>query len=187
MTRRRTIVPTPQRSRGEMDDELDRPLGCDQEEDRAALRWRIRPRRAAVAIVALAFTAVAALFLLAPRRPLDATLGGRSYALSKIEPYAPPPPKPAAKPAEAAKAPDAPAGSSVQLRSVDEHLGRRRRSRFRTACASCAREAAGAPIRSSSRSSRRRGSRPRPTQGSSSKGASGPSPASGGRRATNRC
>jgi hypothetical protein len=106
---------------GEMDHDLDRPLGCDQEEDRAALRWRIRPRRAAVAIVALAFTAVAALFLLAPRRPLDATLGGRSYALSKIEPYAPPPPKPAAKPAEAAKAPDAPAGSSVQLRSVDEH------------------------------------------------------------------
>lgn len=104
-----------------MDDDLHHPLGCDREEDRQSLRSRFGPRRVALAIVAIAAAGVAALFLLAPKGPLEATLGGRPYALAKIEPYAPPLPKPAAKPAEAARAPDAPAGSSVQIRSAEEH------------------------------------------------------------------
>ena len=104
-----------------MDDDLHRPLGRDRDQDGAPRFFRINPPRVAAAILALAVAVVAALFFLAPRGPLDATLGGSSYALAKIEPYVAPPPEPAAKPAEAAMAPDAPAGSSVQARSAVEH------------------------------------------------------------------
>ena len=101
-----------------MDDDLHRPLGRDQKEERESPRWRIGPRRVAAAILALVLTAIAALFLLAPKGPLDATLGGRPYPLAKIEPFSPPP-EPAAKPVEAAKAQEAPPTTSVQLRSAD--------------------------------------------------------------------
>jgi hypothetical protein len=115
------IVQSPHRGVGETDDDLHRPLGRERGEERASLRSRIGPRHVALTILALAGAAVAALFLLAPRGPLEATLGGRPYALAKIEPYAPPPPEPAAKPAEAAQAREVHASSSGQLRSVDEH------------------------------------------------------------------
>jgi len=103
-----------------MDDDLHRPLGRD--EGRASWPERIGPRRIALAIVALAATAVAGLFVLAPHGPLDATLGGRPYALAEIEPLQPPPPLPAPKPPEVAKAQDAPPASSVQVRSAEEHV-----------------------------------------------------------------
>ncbi|MGA9599655.1 MAG: divergent polysaccharide deacetylase family protein, partial [Methylocystis sp.] len=104
-----------------MDDDLDRPLGRDRDEDDTSGLTRIGPRRVAFAIVALAATGVAALFVLAPQGPLDATLGGRPYALAKIEPLQPPPPLPAPKPPEVAKSQDAPPASSVQVRSAEEH------------------------------------------------------------------
>jgi len=104
-----------------MDDDLHRPLGRDRDYGEESGLARTKPRRVALAILALAVTAVAALFVLAPGGPLDATLGGRPYALAKIEPYAPPPPESDTKSAEVARAPDAPAASSVRVRSADEH------------------------------------------------------------------
>jgi uncharacterized protein len=121
MTRRGIIVQTPHRGMGEMDDDLHRPLGRDRDQDGAPWFFRINPPRVAAAILALAVAVLAALFFLAPRGPLDATLGGKPYALTRIEPYAAPPPEPAAKLAEAGMALDAPAGSSVQVRSAVEH------------------------------------------------------------------
>ena len=102
-----------------MDDDLDRPLGRDRDRDDTSRLARIRPRRAVLAIVALAGTAVAGLFLLAPQGPLDATLGGRPYAIAKIEPLSTRPP-PAPKPADVAKAQEAPPAASVQVRSAEE-------------------------------------------------------------------
>ncbi len=99
-----------------MDDDLHRPLGRDREQDNASRLARSNPRGVALAIVALATTGVAALFVLAPQGPLDATLGGRPYAVAKIEPFSPPPPSVAAKPADVAKTQDAPPFSSVQVR-----------------------------------------------------------------------
>ena len=104
-----------------MDDDLHRPLGRNRDQREAPRLPRIGPRRVAAAILALALAAVAALFLLAPRGPLEATLGGRSYALAKIEPYTPPPPEAPAEPVEVRKAPEAPAGSSVRVRHAEEH------------------------------------------------------------------
>ncbi len=104
-----------------MDDDLHRPLGRDREQDNASRLARSNPRGVALAIVALATTGVAALFVLAPQGPLDATLGGRPYAVAKIEPFSPPPPPVAAKPADVAKAQDAPPFSSVQVRSAQDH------------------------------------------------------------------
>jgi len=104
-----------------MDDDLHRPLGCDRDPDEMSWRMRIGPRRIALAVVALAGTAVAALFFLAPHGPLDATLGGRPYAIAKIEPFTPPPPLPAAAPSDVEKAqPPAPPSSSVQVRGAGE-------------------------------------------------------------------
>jgi uncharacterized protein len=102
-----------------MDDDLHRPLGRD--EKRASWLERVGPRRVALAIVAVAGTAVAGLFVLAPRGPLDATLGGRSYAVAKIEPFSPPPPPPAASAGDAATTRDAPPASSVKVRSAEDH------------------------------------------------------------------
>ena len=104
-----------------MDDDLDRPLGRDRDQDETSWLARIGPRRVALAIVALAATGVAGLFILAPQGPLDATLGGRPYAVAKIEPFSPPPPSVAAKPADLAKTQDAPPFSSVQVRSAEDH------------------------------------------------------------------
>jgi uncharacterized protein len=104
-----------------MDDDLDRPLGHDRDRDDRFRLARIGPRRVALAIVALAGTAVVAVFLLAPQGPLDATLGGRPYAIAKIEPLQPPPPPPAPKPPDVVKAQDAPPASSVQVRSAEDH------------------------------------------------------------------
>src|SRR5208283_5144820 len=109
-----------------MDDDLDRPLGCDRDQDDTSGIARIGPRRVALAIVALAIVALAAtgvagLFFLAPQGPLDATLGGRPYAVAKIEPYQPPPPSATAKPADVSKTQDAPPFSTVQVRRAEDH------------------------------------------------------------------
>ncbi len=104
-----------------MDDDLDRRLGRDRDQERTSWLARIGPRRVALAIIALAGTAVAGLFVLAPQGPLDATLGGRPYAVAKIEPFSPPPSPPAPKPADVVKAQEAPPPSSVQVRSAEEH------------------------------------------------------------------
>ncbi len=101
-----------------MDDDLDRPLGRD--ELHASRIARLRPRHVALAIVALAATGVVGLFFFAPQGPLDATLGGRPYAIAKIEPYRPLPPGPVAASPEVAKQ-DAPLASFVQVRNAERH------------------------------------------------------------------
>jgi len=103
-----------------MDDDLDRPLGRDRDADDMSPRSRIGSRRVALAILALAATGVVGLYVLAPQGPLDATLGGRPYAIAKIEPLSPPTPA-APKPADVAKTLDAPPASSVQPRSAEDH------------------------------------------------------------------
>jgi len=79
-----------------MDDDLHRPLGQNRRgaEPRVALTGR-QLTAAAVTALALGFGALVAF---GPRGPLDGKLGGRPYALSRIEPYQPPPPEPAAPP-----------------------------------------------------------------------------------------
>lgn len=81
---------------GAMDDDLHRPLGQNRRgaEPRVALTGRQLTLAALVAL-GLGFGALVAF---GPHGPLDGKLGGRPYAISKIEPYRPPPPEPAAPP-----------------------------------------------------------------------------------------
>ncbi len=103
-----------------MDDDLHRPLGRDRDRDETPWLPHAGSRRLALGMVAGASACVAALFVLAPRGPLDATLGGRPYAIARIEAYRPPP-EPVAATSALGSQDASPAASSVQVRSAADH------------------------------------------------------------------
>jgi polysaccharide deacetylase 2 family uncharacterized protein YibQ len=80
-----------------MNDELHQPLGQNARDKRTVAGT---PRRGGkllwTGLAALALGAGA--FALTTRDPLVASLGGRPYAIAKIEPYQPPPPEPQSQP-----------------------------------------------------------------------------------------
>jgi len=85
-----------------MDDDLHRPLG--QNQRNAEPRFQPTGRQLTLGALGALALGFGALVVLAPHGPLDSTLGGRPYAIAKIDPYAPPPPTPpvAAEPSLAA-------------------------------------------------------------------------------------
>jgi polysaccharide deacetylase 2 family uncharacterized protein YibQ len=82
-----------------MDDDLHRPLGQNPRDAAQGGPWR---RRSALGAGLVVLSAVgAAAFWLAPRDPFAWSLGGRPYAIAKIEAYQPPPEPAARAPQEA--------------------------------------------------------------------------------------
>ncbi|HXY57231.1 MAG TPA: divergent polysaccharide deacetylase family protein [Methylocystis sp.] len=103
-----------------MDDELHRPLGQNRNDAKLGAASRRFLTTAGLGLGVVSLGAVALFF--ATRDPLELSLGGRPYAVARIEPYAPPPapPQEVVRPPAAAEAePPAPSGRD-QILSVSE-------------------------------------------------------------------
>lgn len=113
-----------------MNDELHQPLGQGARDKKiiaATPRSGAKLLWPSLAVLALG----AGAFALITRDPLVASLGGRPYAIAKIEPYQPPPPEPQPQPAQTqAQAPtaDAPQASNgrdhvITLGEIEQQSG----------------------------------------------------------------
>jgi uncharacterized protein len=101
-----------------MNDELHQPLG----QDRPAPPPGGKARRG-LAIAGVSVVAAAGALFIATRDPLALSLGGRSFAVAKIEPYQPPEP-PKAPPLVTNAEPDAPAASGrEQASEIEQQSG----------------------------------------------------------------